>query len=82
MECDIKIQFLGSNGGEPEHPELYERWEHAIKIPVAGENGLVECMNSLSFTVANRLVEILKSRLHLHIPYYFSIELIYSTASK
>ena len=25
MERDIKRQFTGSNGGEPEYPEIFER---------------------------------------------------------
>ena len=62
--------------------ELYQRWQYAMKIPVVGENGLVECMNSLSFTVATRLVESLKSRLDPCMPYYFAMELIDPTASR
>ena len=76
MERDIKRQFIGSNGGEPEYPELYQRWQYAMKIPVVGENGLVECMNSLSFPVATRLVESLKRRLDPYMLYYFAMELI------
>ena len=82
MERDIKRQFIGNNGGEPEYPELYQRWQNAMKISVVGENGLVECMNSLSFTVATKLVESLKSRLDPYMPYYFAMELIDPTASR
>ena len=53
-----------------------------MKISVVGGNGLVECMNSLSFTVATRLVESLKSRLDPCMPYYFAMELIDPTASR
>ena len=80
MERDIKRQFIGSNGGEPEYPELYQRLQNAMKISVVGKHGLVECMNLLSFTVATKLVESLKSHLDLYIPYYFSMELIDPTA--
>ena len=66
MERDVKIKFIGSNGGEPEHAELYERWQCAMKIAVVGENALVECVNSLSFTVKTRLVGSLKSRIDPH----------------
>ena len=82
MERDIKRQFIGNNDGEPEYPELYQRWQNAMKISVVGKNGLVECMNSLSFTVATKLVESLKSCLDPYMPYYFAMELIDPTASR
>ena len=50
-----------------------------MKISVLGKDGLVESMNSLSFTVATKLVESLKSRLDPYMPYYSAIELIDST---
>ena len=53
-----------------------------MKISVLGKDGLVESMNSLSFTVATKLVESLKSRLDPYMPYYSAIELINSTTSR
>ena len=50
------------------------------KISVAGGNGLVECVNSLSFTVATRLMKSLKTRLDPRMACYFAIELIDPTA--
>ena len=52
-----------------------------MKILVAEENGLVECHNSLSFSVATILVESLKFRLDPHMSCYFNMELIDPTTS-
>lgn len=53
-----------------------------MKISVVGNHGLVECMDSLLFTVATKLVERLKSCLDSYMPYYFAMELIDPTASR
>ena len=82
MKRDIKRKFIGNNGGEPKYPELCQRWQNAMKISVVGNHGLVECMDSLLFTVATKLVEILKSHLDSYMPFYFTMELIDPTASR
>ena len=46
------------------------------------ENGLVECVNSLSFAVATRLVKTLKISLDPHIPCYFTLKIIDPTTSR
>ena len=51
-------------------------------MPGVGKNGLIECMNSLSFAVENRLVESIKSRIDPRMPCYFDTELIDPTVSR
>ena len=52
-----------------------------MKMLVVGKNGLVEYVNSLSFTVATRQMESLKSCLDPHMLCYFTMELIDPTTS-
>ena len=53
-----------------------------MKIPVVGKHGLVACVDSLSFSVANKLLESLESRLDPYMPYYLAMELIDPTGSR
>ena len=46
-----------------------------MKTPFVGNNGFMECMHSLSFTVETRLVESLKSRFDPFMTCYFATEL-------
>ena len=82
MERDIKRQFIGNNDGEPEYPELYQRWQNTMKISVVGKHGLVKFMDSLLFTLVTKLVKSIKSRLDPYIPYYFAMKLIDPKASR